>query len=302
MQKRSRVWQAVIFGCGLGVLGTLTSPEIATASAPVRIWSFSPKASILRDGVSKPARYFMELKPEDLVKPEIGTVLEVLCADKQIRRVQSGVYSGLGIICPPSSANRITPSTFVTRSGNCSSIKPNVLAPASDKLIATTLAYPTFLFSVPTTSANQAQFVLIGSDRKAIYRQTFALSGQSGILRVVLPTDGSIGELALGQTYKWEFNIICDPSDRKQDDFVVGALQRVPLPNDPQHQLPLSLRDHLLFYSVKGLNYDELIVLDALRREDPTDGEIQTYWESLLERYKLGDLKRLPAIALKPQL
>jgi hypothetical protein len=59
------------------------------------------------------------------------------------------------------------------------------------------------------------------------------------------------------------------------------------------------LRDRLLFYSVKGLNYDELMVLDALRREDPTDGEIQTYWESLLERYKLGDLKRLPAISLK---
>jgi hypothetical protein len=56
------------------------------------------------------------------------------------------------------------------------------------------------------------------------------------------------------------------------------------------------LRDRLLFYSVKGLNYDELMVLDALRREEPTDGEIQAFWESLLERYKLGDLKGLPAI------
>jgi hypothetical protein len=299
MQKRSRVWQAVIFGCGLGVLGMLTLPEIAAAS-PVRIWSLSPKASIFRDGVSKPARYLMELKPEDLVKPEIGTVLEVICPDKQIRTVQSGVYSGLGIICPLSPVNSIIrSSTLPDRGGHCSSVDPNVLAPAYDRPISTTAAYPTFLFFVPTTSASQAQFVLIGSDRKAIYRQTFVLAGQSGILRVALPTDGSIGELALGQTYKWEFNIICDPDDRGKDDFVVGALQRVPLPNDPQERLPISLRDHLLFYSVKGLNYDELMVLDALRREDPTDGEIQTYWESLLERYKLGDLKRLPAIALK---
>ncbi len=299
MQKRSRVGQAFIFGCGLlSMLGTLVLPEMAVANPPVRIWSLSPKASILRNGVSKPARYFMEIKPEDLVKPEIGRVLEVLCSDNQIRTVQSGVFSGLGTICPLSSSNRITPNTFESRGNNCSSIAPNVLAPASDKLIATTAAYPTFQFLVPTTSASQAEFVLKGSDRKAIYRQTFALSGQSGILRVALPTDGSIGELALGQTYKWELNIICDPSDRKQDDFVVGSLQRVPLANDPQHQLPLSLRDRLLFYSVKGLNYDELVVLDALRREAPTDGEIQTYWESLLERYKLGDLKRLPAIAL----
>lgn len=297
MQKRSRVWQAFIFGCGLSVLGTLTLPEIAAAS-PVRIWSFSPKASILRNGVSKPARYFMEIKPEDLVKPEIGTVLQVICSDKRIRTVKSGVYSGLGTICPPSSANRITTNTFDSRGNNCSSIAPNVLAPVYDKPIATTAVYPTFLFFVPTTSASQAEFVLIGSDRLAIYRQTFALSGQSGILRVALPTDGSIRELAVGQTYKWEFNIICDPDDRGKDDFVVGSLQRVPLPNDPQERLPISLRDHLLFYSVKGLNYDELVVLDALRREALTDGELQTYWESLLERYNLGDLKRLPAITL----
>ena len=298
MQKRSQVWQAFIFCCGLSVLGTLTLPEIASAST-VRIWSVSPKASILRNGVSKPARYFMEIKPEDLVKPEIDTVLEVICSDKQIRTVQSGVYSGLGTICPPSSANRITTPTFDPRGGNCSSIAPKVLAPASDKPIATTAAYPTFLFFVSTTSARQAQFVLKSSDRKAIYRQTFVLSGQSGILRVALPTDGSIRELTVGQNYKWEFNIICDPDDRGKDDFVVGSLHREPLPNDPHDRLPISLRDHLLFYSVKGLNYDELVVLDALRREDPTNGEIQTYWESLLERYKLGDLKRLPAIKLK---
>jgi hypothetical protein len=171
-----------------------------------------------------------------------------------------------------------------------------VLAIAYDRPIATTTAYPTFLFFVPTTSARQAQFVLRGSDRNKIYRQTFVLSGQSGILRVALPINSSIGELAVGQTYKWEFNIICDPSDRNNDDFVVGSLQRVALPNAHQDRLPISLRDRPSFYRVKGLNYDELVTLDALRREDPTNGEIQTDWESLLDRYKLGDLKRLPAI------
>jgi hypothetical protein len=38
------------------------------------------------------------------------------------------------------------------------------------------------------------------------------------------------------------------------------------------------------------------MVLDALRKQYPTDGEIQAYWESLLESYKLGDWKGLPAI------
>jgi hypothetical protein len=293
MQKLSRVWQAFIFGCGLGVLGMLTLPEIADA-IPVRIWSFNSKATIIRNGVGQPAKFQMIIKEGDLVKPEIGEVLEVKCSDDKVRIVQSGVFSGLGTICP-SSANGITSSsTLPDRGGHCSSVDPNVLAIAYDRPIATTDAYPTFLFFVPRTSALQAQFVLKSGDRNKIYRQTFALSGQSGILRVTLPTNSSIGELAVGQIYKWEFNIICDPSDRRNDDFVVGALQRVPLPNDPQ--LPLSLRDRLSFYRVNGLNYDELMVLDALRREYPKDGEIQAYWESLLERYKLGDLKRLPAI------
>jgi hypothetical protein len=56
------------------------------------------------------------------------------------------------------------------------------------------------------------------------------------------------------------------------------------------------LRDRLSLYRVKGLNYDELMVLDALRMQYPKDSEIQTYWESLLDRYKLGDWKGLPAI------
>jgi hypothetical protein len=277
------------------VLGTLTLPEIAAAS-PVRIWSVSPNAKIIRNNVSQPAKFQMILKEGDLVKPEIGEVLEVMCSDDKVRVVQSGVFSGLGTICPSSASSITSSSTLPDRGGHCSSVDPNALSTAYDRPISTTTAYPTFLFFVPTTSARQAQFVLRGSDRNKIYRQTFALSGQSGILRVALPINSSIGELAVGQTYKWEFNIICDPSDRRNDDFVVGSLQRVPLPNDPEDRLPISLRDHLLFYSVKGLNYDELMVLDALRREYPTDREIQTYWESLLDRYKLGDWKRLPAI------
>ena len=274
MQKRSRVWHAVILGCGLSVLGTLTLPEIAAAST-VRIWSFSPKASILRNGVSKPARFLMMLEAEDLVKPEMGRVLEVLCSDNQIRTVQSGVFSGLGTICPLSSSNRITPNTFESRGNNCSSIAPNVLAPESDKLIATTAAYPTFQFLVPTTSASQAEFVLKGSDRKAIYRQTFVLSGQSGILRVALPTDGSISELIVGQSYKWEFNIICNPENRGSDDFVVGKVQRVPLV-DAESPSQLSLWE-----SYRAFQSDALRVLDLLR-------------------HQMGNLKFLPAIKLSP--
>jgi hypothetical protein len=294
MQKRSRVWQAVIFGFGFGVLGGLTLPEMAAAS-PVRIWSFSPKASILRNGVSKPARYQMVLEAEDLVKPEIGEVLEVICSDKQIRTVQSGAYSGLSTICPSSSANRINTNTFESRGNNCSSLPPIVLAPTSDKLITTTADYPTFLFFVPTTTARQLRFSIRerDQDRKSIYRQTFRLSGQSGILRVVLPNETNSQKLAVGQSYKWEFNIVCDPENRGIDDFLVGELKRVALVDA---NVPSQLT---LWERYRAFEYDALMLLDLLRRTNPSNQQIQAEWKSWLVRHNFGDLKGFPAIELK---
>jgi len=207
---------------------------------------------------------------------------------------QSQLQSAIPTYDPP-------PPTDPTIRGNkCSALKPNLLSPASDKEIATTAAYPTFLFFVPTTSARQAQFVLKDSNSQPIYRRTYDLSGQAGILRLVLPTDGSVSEVAAGQVYKWEFNLICDPENRKKDDFVVGKLQRLPLSDASKSQLTQgSLREQLVRYRADGFEYDALVILDALRRANPKDREIQAEWETWLERYKLGDLKQLPAIALK---
>ena len=290
MQGRSRILQAIIFGCGLSMFWALLLPEMVSADALVD--SISGKAL---DQDDNPVFKGMVIKEGDMIKPDIDAVVRVSCGDRTVRTVQAGVFSGLGLICPQPI---IYGDTLPDRGGHCSSVSPNVLATAYDRPFSTTAAYPTFLFFVPTTSARQAEFVFKSSDRKVIYRQTFVLAGQSGILRVALPTDGRINELIVGQTYEWEFNIICDRNNSQKDDYVVGGLHRVLILSNPKYQLPPSLRDRLLFYRVNGFNYDGLIMLDALRRDNPTDSEIQTLWESWLERYKLGDLKRLPAITL----
>lgn len=110
MQGRIKVWQGMLFG-GLSALGAMTLPEVASAN--VRITSLSPKAIVVRNGVSKPARFWMLLEAEDLVKPEIGSVLEVICSDGQGRVVEVGTFSGLAKICPQSV--RISISTFDSR-------------------------------------------------------------------------------------------------------------------------------------------------------------------------------------------
>lgn len=99
MLGRIQVWQGMLF-CGLSALGMMTLPEVASAN--VRITSLSPKAIVVRNGVSKPARFWMLLEAEDLVKPEIDSDLEVICADGRVRPVEAGTFSGLAKICPQS--------------------------------------------------------------------------------------------------------------------------------------------------------------------------------------------------------
>ena len=110
MQGRIKVWQGMLF-CGLSALGAMTLPEVASAN--VRITSLSPKAIVVRNEVSKPARFLMLLDAEDLVMPEIGSVLEVICGDGRGRIVEAGTFSGLAKICPQS-VPRPT-STFDTK-------------------------------------------------------------------------------------------------------------------------------------------------------------------------------------------
>lgn len=110
MQGRIKVWQGMLF-CGLGTLGVMTLPEVASAN--VRITSLSPKAIVVRNGVSQPARFWMLLEAEDLVKPEIDSELEVICGDGRVRTVEAGTFSGLAKICPQSV--RRTSDTFDSR-------------------------------------------------------------------------------------------------------------------------------------------------------------------------------------------
>lgn len=110
MQRRIKVWQGMLF-CGLSALGAITLPEVAPAN--VRITSLSPKGIVVRNMVSKPARFLMLLEAEDLVKPEIDSVLEVICSDGRGRIVEAGTFSGLAKICPQSVPR--SSSTFDTK-------------------------------------------------------------------------------------------------------------------------------------------------------------------------------------------
>ncbi|MBD2175860.1 tetratricopeptide repeat protein [Pseudanabaena sp. FACHB-1998] len=99
MQGRIKIWQGILF-CSVSTLTAISFPEITFANA--RITSLTPNAIVVRDGASQRARFGMVIKQGDLIKPEIGSVLEIMCTDGQVRTVGSGTFSGLPQICPQS--------------------------------------------------------------------------------------------------------------------------------------------------------------------------------------------------------
>ena len=85
---------------------------------------------------------------------------------------------------------------------------------------------PKFLWYVPETKAETAEFVLIDPDGSEIYTKTLNLSSENTgtIIQETLPDDVSI---AAGELYTWQFMLICNPSRRSGDIFIEGGVEQV---------------------------------------------------------------------------
>jgi hypothetical protein len=107
MYRKIFVWPFLLFGGGLSLFG-LQKTEAATTSQ-ARIVVLKGSAKIIRKNVKKPrsASIGMVIRNEDLIKPEVSTVLKVMCADNQVQEVESGVFSGLAKICPADTTSSV---------------------------------------------------------------------------------------------------------------------------------------------------------------------------------------------------
>lgn len=99
MYKAIFIWQFLLFWSGLSLFDAHKTEAATTGQA--RIVTLQGKAKIIRKNAKRPRSAIIGiiLGSEDLIKPEIGTVLKVMCADNQVQEVESGVFSGLAKIC-----------------------------------------------------------------------------------------------------------------------------------------------------------------------------------------------------------
>ncbi len=154
--------------------------------------------------------------------------------------------------------------------------------------------HPSFFFYLPQSNARSIQFTLTDEDDKEVFRTTYEITGESGIVSIRLPSDSAMAPLKTNKLYKWKLDLICDPSDptatirrfgwieRKEDAALRAKLAQATPDQYPQ------------IYAEAGIWFDMLESLYRMRREKPDNQVAQANWISALESVNLGVVAKDP--------
>jgi hypothetical protein len=186
-----------------------------------------------------------------------------------------------------------------SRSG-CPVLSQPVTALVPPTNIGLTLAErPTFWFNIPyqPNSNNLRKFQLLDEEETVVY-ETFPVVEASGIVNISLPN--SLPALQIGKKYQWVLSFICDPASLDTSAWVNGYVERVAVTPQLKQKLETAktLREQILLYAENGLWFDTLTALITELRNKPTDAQLVTDWQDLLQSLEV----QLPELANKPVL
>ena len=180
-----------------------------------------------------------------------------------------------------------------TRGGNCKG-KPMAILPRTN-LGLTTRDNPVIFVYVPENGGKSAQFTLVDPDDREVYRTSFPITQQEGILMLRLPEEVNLSE---GKQYNWRFSLISDPNslDRARTG---GWIEKVaPSQNIAQAQSKnVETWTSINMLAQEGIWYDTLEQLALLHLENPQDEQVQLEWTELLKSVGLeqvAETKILP--------
>jgi len=161
------------------------------------------------------------------------------------------------------------------------------LLPVGYEVLKTASPHPTFFLYVPKTEAKTAEFTVVDSRGRDVYVDTFAIPGDGGIVQIDLPETVS---LEVGQTYIWQFSMLCDPSQRALDESVQGAIERVELDSERQTQIEAETDpvERAELYAEKQIWPETVAIALELRETNPE------VWEQLMESVELADIASEP--------
>lgn len=198
--------------------------------------------------------------------------------------------------------NRGAPTATVgsaSRTGSCVSREKNltVLIPQSN-LVLTVSQRPTFFAYVPKSTAQKGLFVLKARNQREIYRKSFTLPSQPGIVSINLPAN-TAPPLEVGKMYEWNLLIVCNPNSNDQSGNAIagGWIERIQpsqtlvnqLKNAPPRTIPA-------LYAKAGIWHEAFGNLVKLRRNQPNDATLTANWAEMLKSVGLENFIQEPLV------
>ena len=224
------------------------------------------------------------------------------------------LYAKLSFPRTPVGAPRITVGGGTRSSGpSCGVSKksPLIVLSPQNNVVTTVSAQPTLFWYVPKTSAKSAEFVVYDNGGQTLYQTTLALTGTPGVVKLSLPPTVA---LETNKKYDWTFALKCNPNPNQNsadvriqdaddmvqapDVMVKGSLKRTVLTSTQKSQLaaakqPLKQAE---VYAKAGVWQETLSILAQLRRDRPSDRDVNAAWKELLESVDLKNIASEPLV------
>jgi len=181
----------------------------------------------------------------------------------------------------------------------------------SDNLGVTTAERPTLMFYIPPMVSEQpGELVIRDEADNVVYKSTFPVYSEGGILSFNTAEDEAMPALAMDETYQWNFSIMPDvveqTSDIRANDIAVsGNIRRVERESWLTEQSGDSatvaalgetspLAQARMLYQQTNLWHDAAIIIDELRQANPADAAIAAEWNQLIEFAGLSAIVETP--------
>ncbi len=191
--------------------------------------------------------------------------------------------------------------TTVEENSSFSEVRENIIELTLDET-------PTFWFYIPEQNSLTAEFSLLDENSFELYTSgDLSLPSDRGFVGVTLPNH--LGEeelLQVGQDYRWQFDIICNPDRPSLNLKVQGWVRRIEggeINIDLQEVEDVNVdytmrRPDILNLAREGMWYDTLTLVGASYYENPSDPEIALDWQTLLEYIGLEEYAEVTVRAL----
>lgn len=203
---------------------------------------------------------------------------------QKITQIKGIIKGGKVVYTPPKDVGTPKNSVGGISRGECKEVRclmalmPNTSS-GVEHFPRTISAYPTFFFNAPKFSG-VGQFrlyeVSANATPKRIYKTTFPIETQPGIISFSLPKDAPA--LQSGKFYRWDFSW-----NNPDQSTCVGVVQRVELDRAVLQQLdkakPL---EKASIYARAGVWFETVGALAEARRDRPEDAALMTEWSDLL--------------------